>query len=36
MLNRRELLQKGATVAAGTLALGRVPMAWGQNRRWLG
>src|SRR5947207_1729179 len=31
MLNRRELLQKGATVAAGTLALGRVPLAWGQQ-----
>ena len=31
MLNRRELLQKGATVAAGTLALGRVPSAWGQD-----
>jgi choline-sulfatase len=31
MLNRRELLQKGATVAAGTLALGRVPTAWGKK-----
>ncbi len=29
MLNRRELLQKGATVAAGTLALG-------PGARWLG
>ena len=31
MLSRRELLQRGATVAAGTLALGRVPIAWGQD-----
>ena len=31
MLNRRELLQRGATVAAGTLALGRVPIAWGKQ-----
>ena len=31
MLSRRELLQKGATVAAGSLALGRVPLAWGQK-----
>jgi choline-sulfatase len=31
MLNRRELLGKGATVAAGTLALGRVPSAWGKK-----
>ena len=31
MLNRRELLHKGATVAAGTLALGRVPSAWAQD-----
>jgi arylsulfatase A-like enzyme len=32
MLNRRELLQKGATVTAGTFALGRVPTAWGQDQ----
>ena len=31
MLNRRELLRKGATVAAGTLALGRVPAAWAKG-----
>ena len=32
MLNRRELLQTGATVAAGALAVGRVPTAWGQDQ----
>jgi arylsulfatase A-like enzyme len=31
MLNRRELLLKGATVAAGTVALGRAPIAWAQD-----
>jgi choline-sulfatase len=31
MLNRRELLHRGAAVAAGTLALGRVPIAWGKQ-----
>ena len=28
MLSRRELLQRGATVAGGAVALGRVPRAW--------
>ena len=36
MLNRRELLQRGATVAAGTLALGRVPIAWAKSPLWPG
>jgi arylsulfatase A-like enzyme len=30
------LLQRGATVAAGTLALGRVPIAWGDEPRLAG
>ncbi len=28
MLSRRELLQRGATVAGGAVAVGRVPRAW--------
>jgi choline-sulfatase len=33
MLSRRELLQKGATVAGGALALGRLPSAWAAGQK---
>lgn len=33
MLSRRELLQKGAMVAGGALALGRVPSAWAAGQK---
>lgn len=32
MLSRREVLQKGAMVAGGALALGRLPSAWGAGQ----
>ncbi len=33
MLSRRDLLHRGAVVAGGALALGRVPTAWAQSRK---
>jgi choline-sulfatase len=33
VLNRRELLQKGATLAGGALALGKVPGAWAKGQK---